>query len=50
MSALGEHVERYLALRRALGFKLTTEGRLLAEFVAFADTAGASTVTIDLAL
>ena len=34
MSALGRHVEEYLALRRSLGFKLEREEQLLAHFVA----------------
>jgi integrase len=50
MSALAEHVENYLRVRRALGFKLVGEGRLLAEFVAFADAAGHGTVTTSVAL
>ncbi len=50
MSDLGDHVERYLALRRALGFKLANEGRLLADFAAFADAAGEQTVVIETAL
>ena len=44
------HVEDYLALRRALGFKLEKPGRLLPDFTGFAEAAGAGTVTIDLAL
>jgi integrase len=50
MSALAEHVERYLALRRAVGFKLVGEGQLLAEFVASADAAGQPTITTQFAL
>ena len=50
MSQLSGHVQDYLALRRALGFKLGKEGRLLPDFAAFAEAAGAATVTIDLAL
>ncbi len=50
MSALAEHVERYLAVRRALGFKLHREGRMLADFIAFAEARGEQTVTIDTAL
>jgi integrase/recombinase XerD len=50
MSALAEHVQNYLRLRRALGFKLIGEGQLLREFVAFADAAGQDTVTTNLAL
>ncbi len=40
----------YLAVRRALGFKLEREGRMLADFVAFADAAGATSVTVEVAL
>lgn len=50
MSALSEHVQNYLQLRRALGFKLVGEEMLLREFVAFADAAGERTVTTKLAL
>ena len=50
MSALAEHVENYLRVRRALGFKLVGEGRLLADFVAFADAAGHPMVTTSVAL
>ncbi len=50
MSTLGQHVENYLQLRRALGFKLVSEGVLLAEFVRYAEQAGQSTVTTEFAL
>ena len=50
MSDLQEHLERYLALRRGLGFKLVNEGRLLADFIAFTDAAGERTITIEAAL
>ena len=50
MSQLGCHVRDYLAMRRALGFKLGKEGRLLQDFAAFAGVAGAGTVTTDLAV
>jgi integrase/recombinase XerD len=50
MSQLLRHAEDYLALRRSLGFKLAKEGRLLPGFAAFAETRGAGTVTVDLAL
>lgn len=50
MTTLAEHVENYLTIRRALGFKLVGEGVLLAEFVACADRAGQSTVTTEFAL
>lgn len=50
MSALGEHVENYLKIRRALGFKLVGEAQLLADFVTFADAAGQPTITTRTAL
>ena len=50
MTALAPHVEDYLAIRRALGFKLRSERRMLADFAAFMDMVGSSTVTIDAAL
>jgi integrase len=50
MSGLSRHIEDYLAMRRALGFKLGKEGRLLRDFAVFAEAAGASTVTTDLAV
>lgn len=50
MNTLIEHVDDYLQIRRALGYKLEREGRLLPDFVAFLDRQGASHVTADLAL
>jgi integrase/recombinase XerD len=50
MSTLAQHVEDYLQLRRALGFKLIGEGVLLAEFVRCAEQAGQPTVTTEFAL
>jgi len=50
MSVLSGHVENYLRLRRALGFKLDREGRLLPQFVAYLETAGAATVSSELAI
>jgi integrase len=50
MSQLCEASERYLQLRRNLGCKLRESGRLLQNFVAFAEREGASHVTTDLAL
>ena len=40
----------YVSIRRALGFKLDRHPRLLAQFVAYLEEAGASTVTTGLAL
>lgn len=44
MSPLGRHVEEYLRLRRALGFKLEREGRLLVQLVGHLEAAGAQTL------
>src|SRR3954454_17569813 len=50
MSKLREAAERYLQLRRDLGCKLVETGRLLQDFLAFAEREEASHVTTDLAL
>jgi hypothetical protein len=50
MSGLQAHVDEYLRLRRALGFKLKEEGRLLEQFVAYLEAAGANTVSSELAI
>lgn len=50
MSALAVALEDYLALRRSMGFKLARAGKLLAQFIAHCEAAGAETVTIQLAL
>ena len=50
MSNLREATEQYLQLRRDLGCKLRETGRLLEDFVAFAERKGAPHVTTDLAL
>jgi integrase/recombinase XerD len=50
MSGLRCAVSDYLTVRRALGFELTGVGRLLDQFVDFAEAAGAETITTQLAL
>lgn len=50
MSALRASAEEYLAMRRALGFRLTTQGRHLMRFVAFCEDRGADHVSADLAI
>jgi integrase len=50
MSVLGQALEDYLRLRRALGFKLQRHGRLLPSLVSHLESAGATTVTTQLAL
>jgi integrase len=50
VKALDRHLNDYLTLRRALGFKLVGEGQLLAQFVTFAVAAGQRTITTQVAL
>lgn len=50
MTGLRLAVDDYLSLRRALGFTLVDTERLLRQFVCFAETLGADTITTDLAL
>jgi integrase/recombinase XerD len=50
MSALRRHAEDYIALRRAMGFKLVRGEGLLFAFVEFLEAHGAATVTTQLAL
>ncbi len=50
MSALDAHVEDYLRLRRALGYKMERHGVLLPKLVTHLDAAGATTITSELAI
>lgn len=50
MSALAQRAEEYLRLRRALGHELDDAQRLLPRFVAFLDSLGAPTITVEAAL
>jgi hypothetical protein len=50
MTDLRRAVDDYIALRRSLGFKLGPHPRLLADFVAYVEAAGAETITIELAV
>jgi len=50
MSSLREAAEEYLALRRALGFKLGQQGRMLLQFVAFLEQHDTAVITTKLAL
>ncbi len=47
---LCDALEEYLAVRRALGFKLRNAGDLLKGFVTYAEREGASSITTDLAM
>jgi integrase/recombinase XerD len=50
MTGLHEAVRDYLTIRRALGFKLVEHQRLLPQFAAFLEQAGADTITTELAV
>lgn len=50
VTSLRKAVEKYLATRRALGFKLRDTGYSLKHFVAFMEQEGASVITTELAL
>ena len=51
MISMSTKVQRYLELRRGLGYQLRIEGMLLEQFAAFADAAGhRGPLTTDLAL
>jgi integrase/recombinase XerD len=50
MTDFDQVVTDYLAVRRALGYKLVEQGRLLFDFVAYLDTASARRVTTELAV
>ena len=49
-SVLGAHVDDYLRVRRALGFKLKEDGLLLGQFIAYVEAAGATTLSSELAI
>ncbi len=50
MSSVRTIAEDYLAMRRALGFKLAMQGRLLLQFVDYLEDCGLETVTTDAAI
>lgn len=50
MSELREAIDQYLSLRQSLGFKLRQVTATLHAFVAFAESEGASHITVDLML
>jgi integrase/recombinase XerD len=50
MTALSQAADDYLRLRRALGHKLADAGRLLPRFVAYLESIGLETITIEAAL
>ncbi|MGI8612424.1 MAG: tyrosine-type recombinase/integrase [Nocardioidaceae bacterium] len=50
MNTIRDHAEDYLAMRRALGFELTTFGQKLLSFIAYLETHEISVVTTEAAL
>jgi integrase len=50
MNDLREALADYLALRRALGYKLIEDGKVLAQFLTFVEQAGAEHITTELAV
>jgi integrase len=50
MSPLRAALNDYLRIRRSLGFKLEIDGKMLEQFIAFLERAGATWVTTELAL
>ena len=47
MTPLERHIQDYLRMRRALGFKLTFAGQVLPQFAAYLEAMGASTLTVE---
>ena len=50
MNDLHAALDKYLSVRRTLGFKLRDEGTALPKFLRFLEKKGASYITTDLAL
>jgi integrase/recombinase XerD len=50
MTTIRQHAQEYLAMRRRLGFQLTTFGQKLMSFVDYLERTGATTLTTDAAL
>jgi integrase/recombinase XerD len=50
MSTIRQHAEQYLAMRRALGFKLTTFGQRLLSFVSYLEARGENVLTTQAAV
>ncbi|HSS08724.1 MAG TPA: tyrosine-type recombinase/integrase [Acidimicrobiales bacterium] len=50
MTALSEHLDRYVALRRALGYRPDNDARLLGDFVRYLDASDQSSLTVEAAL
>lgn len=50
MTGLREHLNGYLAIRRSVGFRLERTQLLLTDFVAYLESEGIDTITVDAAL
>jgi len=50
MTGLEQLAQEYLQTRRALGYKLTSQGRILAGFIRYLDHFGATRITVEAAL
>jgi integrase/recombinase XerD len=50
MSALSQAVDDDLSVRRALGYKLVAHGYVLPDFIAYLESAGATTISTELAV
>ena len=50
MNSLAKELDRYLEIRRSLGYKLNTDGRILRRFVSFAEQKNSGHMTTDLFL
>ena len=50
MNAWSQELERYLTIRRSLGYALRTDERILRRFIAFADQEGATHLSTTLFL
>jgi integrase len=50
MSSLAQHLEEYLRVRRALGYKLERHGQILPDLITYLQEHGSSTITSELAI
>ena len=50
MITLRQPADDYLAMRRALGYKLIDQGHLLTQFIDYLERVGARVITVDLAV
>jgi integrase/recombinase XerD len=50
MTSLADHLDRYLAVRRSVGYQLEEHGRVLPDFVRYAQSTGETTVRTQTAL